>query len=43
MGLLAQLTRAFTARGGFPSDGGAKQSHFVVLLRKLGLELALLG
>jgi hypothetical protein len=23
-GLLAQLTRAFTARGGFPSDGGVK-------------------
>jgi hypothetical protein len=25
-GLLAQLTRAFAARGGFSSDGGAKQS-----------------
>jgi hypothetical protein len=25
-GLLAQLARAFAARGGFSSDGGAKQS-----------------
>jgi hypothetical protein len=42
-GLLAQLTRAFAARGGFPSDGGAKQPYRTVLLRKLGLELARLG
>jgi hypothetical protein len=41
--LLAQLTRAFAAHGGFSSDGGAKQLHRVVLLRKLGLELARLG
>jgi hypothetical protein len=41
--LLAQLTRASVAHGGFSSDGGAKQSHRVVLLRKLGLELARLG
>jgi hypothetical protein len=38
--LPAQLARAFAARGSFSSDGGAKQSHHVILLRKLGLELA---
>jgi hypothetical protein len=38
-GLLAQLTRAFAVRGGFPSDGGTKQSHRVVLLREFGLEI----
>jgi hypothetical protein len=35
--------RAFVAHGGFSSDRGAKQSHRVVLLCKLGLELARLG
>jgi hypothetical protein len=32
-GLSAQLTRAFTARGGFPCDRGAKQLHRAVLFR----------
>jgi hypothetical protein len=35
--------RAFAARGRFSSDGGAKQSHRVVLLRNLDLEFARLG
>jgi hypothetical protein len=42
-GLLAQLARAFAARGSFSRDGGAKQSYRVLLLRKLGFELARLG
>jgi hypothetical protein len=41
--LLAQLARAFAARGGFPGDGGAKQTHGAVLLRELGFELARLS
>jgi hypothetical protein len=42
-GLLAQLTRVFAARGGFPSDGGAKYSHRVVLFCEFGLELTCLS
>jgi hypothetical protein len=42
-GLLAQLARAFAARGSFSSDGGAKQLYRTVLLRNLGFELARLG
>jgi hypothetical protein len=38
-GLLAKLARAFAARGGFSGDGGSKQPHRAVLLRKLGFEL----
>jgi hypothetical protein len=41
--LSAQLTRAFTAREGFPCDRGAKQPHRAVLFRQLGLELECLG
>jgi hypothetical protein len=39
-GLLAQLACALAARGGFPGDGGSKQPHRAVFLRKLGFELA---
>jgi hypothetical protein len=42
-GLLAQLTRAFAARGGFPGDGGSKQPHRTVLLHELGFKLARLS
>jgi hypothetical protein len=42
-GLLAQLVRAFAARGGFSGDGGPKQSHRVVLLCELGLKFARLS
>jgi hypothetical protein len=35
--------RACVRRGSFSSDGGAKQSHRVVLLHKLDLEFARLG
>jgi hypothetical protein len=42
-GLLAQLARAFAARGSFFNDGGAKQSYRVVLFRELSLELACLS
>jgi hypothetical protein len=42
-GLLAQLARAFTARGSFSSDGGTKQSYRAVLLRELSLMLARLS
>jgi hypothetical protein len=42
-GLPAQLSRAFSARGRFPRDGGAKQPHCAVLFRQLGLKLARLG
>jgi hypothetical protein len=41
--LPAQLERAFAACRSFSSDGGAKQSHRAVLLRKLDLEFARLG
>jgi hypothetical protein len=43
VGLLTQLARAFAARGGFSGDGGSKQSHRAILLRKLGFELACLS
>jgi hypothetical protein len=43
VGLPAQLSRSFAARGGFPRDGGAKQPYRAVLFRQLGLELARLG
>jgi hypothetical protein len=36
-------SRVFAARGSFSGDGGAKQSHRAVLLRKLGLEFTRLG
>jgi hypothetical protein len=42
-GLSAQLARTFTARGGFPGDGGPKQPHRAVLLRELGFKLARLS
>jgi hypothetical protein len=42
-GLSAQLACAFAACGGFPSDGGLKQSHRAVLLRELGFKLARLS
>jgi hypothetical protein len=42
-GLLAQLTRTFAARGGFPSDGGSKQPHRAVLLCELVFKLARLS
>jgi hypothetical protein len=42
-GLLAQFTRAFAARGGFPRHGGAEQPHGAVFFRQLGLELTCLG
>jgi hypothetical protein len=42
-GLSAQLTRALTARGGFPCHRGAKQPHRAVFLHQLGVELACLG
>jgi hypothetical protein len=35
--------RMFAAREGFSGDGGAKQSHRMVLLRNFGFELARLG
>jgi hypothetical protein len=42
-GLLALLTRAFAARGGFSGDGGSKQPHRTLLLRELGFKLACLS
>jgi hypothetical protein len=42
-GLPAQLACAFATRGSFSSNGGAKQSYRVVLLRKFSLKLARLS
>jgi hypothetical protein len=41
--LLAQLTRAFTTRGGLSRDGGTEQPHRAVFFCQLGFKLACLG
>jgi hypothetical protein len=42
-GLLAQLAHAFSACGGFSSNGGTKQSHRAVLFCELSLEITRLS
>jgi hypothetical protein len=40
--LLAQLTRAFAARGGLSRDGGSEQPHHAVFFHQIGFKLACL-